>query len=161
MSFAETTTAAPVQDKTSSGPCQTEQHRQFDFWLGTWDVYNQATPDKPPSRNVITLKHGGCTVHEEYVAGRYNGSSVNIYSSATGSWHQTWTDVVGTALFLKGGLDERGRMVLFSSGESGPLDRITWTPLDNGDVRQHWQQSKDNGATWVDVFDGLYKKAAD
>jgi hypothetical protein len=34
--------------------------------------------------------------------------------------------------------------------------RITWTPLPDGTVRQHWQASRDDGATWDDLFDGRY-----
>ena len=41
------------------------------------------------------------------------------------------------------------------SGEK-MLDRITWHNNDDGTVRQVWDQSKDGGATWQTVFDGLY-----
>jgi hypothetical protein len=36
------------------------------------------------------------------------------------------------------------------------LQRITWTPEQDG-VRQHWQSSADDGATWTTVFDGHYR----
>lgn len=153
--------AAATAPAAAQGPCSGPEHRQFNFWLGTWDVHNKAQPDRPPARNVITSEHDGCMVHEEYVAGRYNGSSINSYNKATKSWHQTWSDNQGTALFLKGGLDKKGRMVLSSDPKVNPIERITWTPLKNGDVRQHWQQSKDGGKTWTDAFDGIYKKASD
>jgi hypothetical protein len=92
---------------------------------------------------------------------RYNGSSINFYNRATQSWHQTWSDNQGTALFLKGGLDKKGRMVLSSDAGTSPIERITWTPMKNGDVRQHWEQSADGGKTWTDAFDGIYKKVAE
>ena len=38
--------------------------------------------------------------------------------------------------------------------------RITWTPLEDGRVRQHWQLSRDDGATWTTAFDGLYSRVA-
>ena len=38
------------------------------------------------------------------------------------------------------------------------LERITWTPLDGGRVRQLWEQSQDQGKTWKSVFDGTYSK---
>ena len=139
-------------------PCVGEEHHQFDFWLGTWDVRSKARPNRPPARNVITSAHGGCLVHEQYVAGAYNGSSLNFYNQASKSWHQTWIDNQGTALFLKGGLNDQGQMVLSSDASVNPVQRITWTPQKNGDVRQHWQQSTDGGKTWNDVFDGIYSK---
>jgi hypothetical protein len=34
--------------------------------------------------------------------------------------------------------------------------RITWTPLGGGRVRQLWESSTDGGKTWSVAFDGLY-----
>ena len=36
--------------------------------------------------------------------------------------------------------------------------RITWTLVDEG-VRQLWETSKDDGATWTVAFDGRYRRA--
>ena len=57
-----------------------------------------------------------------------------------------------------GGLDSQGRMVLSDATDSGsaPIQRITWTPLPNGRVRQLWETSTDHGVTWTTAFDGLY-----
>jgi len=38
-------------------------------------------------------------------------------------------------------------------------NRITWTPITDGTVRQHWQISDDQGKTWLTTFDGLYVRA--
>ena len=40
------------------------------------------------------------------------------------------------------------------------IQRITWTPLDGGRVRQHWESTTDGGKTWVTAFDGLYTRRA-
>jgi len=40
------------------------------------------------------------------------------------------------------------------------VNRTIWTPLPEGDVRQHWERSTDNGATWTTVFDGRYVRRA-
>jgi hypothetical protein len=37
-------------------------------------------------------------------------------------------------------------------------ERITWTKLEDGVVKQHWQQSRDGGATWTDAFVGIYAR---
>ncbi|MDQ3733926.1 MAG: hypothetical protein M3400_08015 [Actinomycetota bacterium] len=45
-----------------------------------------------------------------------------------------------------------------------PADRhrITWTPSASSDeVRQFWETSDDDGATWVVAFDGRYRRLAD
>ena len=38
------------------------------------------------------------------------------------------------------------------------INRITWTPLEDGRVRQRWQASGDGGETWTEVFDGYYQR---
>ena len=37
-------------------------------------------------------------------------------------------------------------------------NRITWTPLADGRVRQSWMISRDSGATWQAGFDGFYRR---
>ena len=53
-------------------------------------------------------------------------------------------------------------MVLSGPGidrEGDPIThRISWTPLDDGRVRQHWAVSPDAGETWHEVFDGYYTR---
>ncbi len=49
-------------------------------------------------------------------------------------------------------------MVLSSKGSGAHVDRITWTPNDDGTVRQHWQTSEDGGKTWKTEFDGRYER---
>jgi hypothetical protein len=39
-------------------------------------------------------------------------------------------------------------------------DRITWTPLPDGRVRQEWNISRDGGKTWQQVFLGFYARRA-
>lgn len=38
--------------------------------------------------------------------------------------------------------------------------RIRWTPLADDAVRQLWQSSDDDGATWKTAFDGRYVRAS-
>jgi hypothetical protein len=140
--------------------CSAAEHRQFDFWIGEWDVM---TAGKTAGRNRITADLKGCVIVEQWTAkGGGRGSSLNFYDRATRAWHQTWIDEQGGALLLKGGLQE-GRMVL----QSEPLpdakgvptvQRITWSPDKDG-LRQHWESSADGGKTWTSVFDGRYVKS--
>ncbi|MCH8227728.1 MAG: hypothetical protein IIC63_04850 [Proteobacteria bacterium] len=58
---------------------------------------------------------------------------------------------------------EDGKMVLSGErpsrdGSGTSLHRITWTPREDGAVRQLWEVSKDNGSNWSVLFDGLYEK---
>lgn len=87
--------------------------------------------------------------------------SMSFYDAAREKWHQTWMGKDGSALFIEGGLNDQGEMVL--SDRNAPyyergaaINRITWTPRADGSVRQHWQTSSDDGASWTTVFDGLH-----
>ena len=136
--------------------CESAPYRAFDFWLGEWQV--TTSTDNILRHNKITSINKGCTILEEYsTPSGYLGKSLNIYDKATKQWHQTWTDSQGTLLQLSGKL-VGNEMILTGKGAKNQLNKITWTPNNNGTVRQHWQVSKDQGETWNTVFDGLYKK---
>lgn len=143
----------------AAAPCNAAEHRQFDFWLGAWEVSN---PDGDVvGTNTITAVSGGCGLHEQWEGARGGvGQSLNAYDRRTGSWHQTWVGGQGLVLQLDGGLRE-GAMVLegeLINGESVVLQRITWTPNSDGSVRQHWETSGDGGSSWTTAFDGTYRK---
>ncbi len=142
-------------------PCTAPEHRQFDFWIGAWNV---TTPDGTQAgTNRIESILGGCVLMENWSGAQGGrGHSFNMYDQRNGTWHQTWVDATGLLLKLDGGLQD-GAMVLSGSllGWDGikRRHRITWTPNADGTVRQQWQQSED-GEAWEDVFDGRYAKAA-
>jgi len=140
-------------------PCSAPEHRQFDFWLGDWNVESAASPGTV-SRNRITRVNDGCTLREEYSSpGGYAGTSLSFYDAARKIWHQTWIDNRGAALFLEGGMEGQS-MVLATTADPQQANRITWTPLEDGRVRQHWESTADGGKTWMTVFDGYYSKRA-
>jgi hypothetical protein len=141
----------------AAGPCESPEHRQFDFWLGQWEV---RTPDgKLAGVNTIEREYDGCVVHERYANERgYKGESLNTYDAGRKVWHQTWVDNQGTLLLLEGSL-QGASMVLQSEtvGKDGRAvkHRITWTPSSAGSVRQHWESTNEQGQ-WATVFNGLY-----
>jgi hypothetical protein len=144
---------------SATAPCSTPAHREFDFWLGEWEV---RTPDgKLAGINRIEREYDGCVLHERYTTERgYRGESLNVYDATRGAWHQTWVDNTGVLLLLEGGLRE-GQMVL--EGETVGADglaqkhRISWTPNPDGSVRQFWQATDASGQ-WTTLFDGLYTR---
>lgn len=140
-------------------PCQSPEFREFDFWLGDWNVESPASPGSV-SRNRITSINGGCTIHESYTTPLgYEGTSLNFYDAARKVWHQTWIDNQGGAAYLEGGLQGK-EMVLSTNTDPQAVNRITWTPLDDGRVRQHWEATADGGKSWTTVFDGYYSRRA-
>lgn len=152
---------APAIGQTAApAPCSSAEHRQFDFWLGEWEVRTRA--GKLAGFNRISRAYGGCVLHEQYDTGRgYSGASFNVYDTGRKRWHQTWVDTSGTLLQLQGGITE-GRMVLegetIESNGAKTSHRITWTPNPDGSVRQLWESTTPSGE-WAVVFDGRYTKA--
>ena len=154
--------AIPALAQQSPPPtCAAPEHRQFDFWIGAWDVLN---PDgQKVGVNTITVGLNGCVLHEQYesLRGAYRGSSYNVYDRTAQRWHQTWVDNTGLLLQLDGRFAD-GRMLLEGrtrrSDGSEQLERITWSANPDGSVRQLWHRSTDGGATWNVAFDGKYVK---
>lgn len=38
------------------------------------------------------------------------------------------------------------------------VNRVTWTPKDDGTVRQYWETHTYKQKEWQNAFDGIYKK---
>ena len=135
-------------------------YQQFDFWLGSWEVYKYGT-DTLVGYSEIESIIDGMALLENYSAAQnpYQGKSLNKYNPAEKRWEQYWVDNSGLTLFLLGGIRE-GRMVLddveHGQADQG-LNRIAWEPDDKGRVRQTWSVSQDGGETWTAVFDGEYR----
>jgi hypothetical protein len=155
---ATTADAAEIAER-----CRGPEHRQFDFWLGAWEVRDSV--GALLGQNDITRVSAGCALHEDWRgAGGGVGISVNTYDAALGKWTQRWVGA-GAALWLEGGLED-GTMVLAGTAprttpRGAVLDRITWMPLPDGRVRQAWDISTDQGQTWMPSFVGFYSRRPD
>jgi hypothetical protein len=158
-------TAAAQQKGPPPSPCKSKpEYRQFDFWVGEWDVFNPQ--GKQAGTNSVQLILNDCVVFENWTgAGGGSGKSFNAYNRAKGKWQQTWVDSTGGVLELTGEYkDGEMRFEGESMGQGGKklLNRLTFTKLPPDKVRQFWEQSADEGKTWTVAFDGTYvrRKAA-
>ena len=146
-------------------PCSAEEYRQFDFWIGDWEVFNPQ--GQKVGENKIEKILNGCSLKESWESTTgYRGHSFNIYDQTKKQWHQTWVDIGGNLLKLDGKL-ENGAMILkgITQGQQGKvMNKITWSKVKEGEqahVRQVWQTTSDLGKTWQTAFDGLYKKKSE
>ena len=152
--------ALAASAQTPAPPCSAPEAKQFDFWIGDWDVF---TPDgKLAGTNRIARLYG-CVLHESWQNPKVQGQSFNVFDADRGVWHQTWVDSTGSLLVIEGAL-RSGAMVLSDATLPGKRDakqvnEITWTPNADGSVRQHWRVSADGGKTWTTSFDGKYVRA--
>lgn len=159
MATANDPGAVPAPAPAPAAACTDPAHRQFDFWIGEWTVHGKA--GKQVGRSRIEAVLGGCAIAETWTSGSgptNDGRSLNQYQAGTGQWEQYWVDARGGRLLLRGGM-QGGAMVL-ASEDGAARQRITWTPNADGSVRQLWESSADEGATWTVAFDGLYRRAA-
>ena len=165
LATEEATNASAATALAPSAPalpttCQAKEYHQFDFWIGEWQV---TSPNgNVAGKNSIKSILNGCALYESWTsAGGYRGDSINFYDGVKGVWHQTWIDFSGSALYGDGGLVD-GNMVLSGAGKDAQgndiINRITWTPNEDGSVRQLWETSSDAGESWATAFDGLYRK---
>jgi hypothetical protein len=144
-------------------PCAAPEHRQFDFWIGEWEV--RGADGRMLGINRITSILSGCALQEEWTSAnaKLRGVSHNAYDPSDGRWHQAWVDTTPSRLDLVGGLVD-GRMVMEqrSRDQKGAslVQRITWTPLAGGRIQQLWETSSDDGRTWKTAFDGYYSRRA-
>ena len=142
-------------------PCQTPQHRSFDFWVGNWTVYH-AEADTVVGYNEVKPILNSCVIEENWTsANGWQGKSFNTYQPADSSWHQTWVDQSGNTYYFTG---RRSGNTMKMSGQSQQKGQTVqfrmqyrYSP-DTGEVRQTWTSSTDGGENWKTVFDGIYRK---
>ena len=92
---------AQAQSPEQPKACSASAYRQFDFWLGEWEVRNPK--DEVVGSNTIRRILTGCVLHESWIgASGGGGQSHNIYNMQTEQWHQTWVDDSGRLLQLDG-----------------------------------------------------------
>ncbi|MEZ4701085.1 MAG: hypothetical protein R2834_12185 [Rhodothermales bacterium] len=156
------TAPSAAQNVQPPPPCAAadDPYRAFDFWVGSWDV--MLANGNKAGTNRIEKTENGCLLLENWTAARgTTGKSMNYVDPTDGRWRQVWVDQGGSVIYLAGGV-EHGAMKL--SGElidaagNRSLLRGTWIPLNAQLVRQLFEQSLDNGATWSTWFDGYYHR---
>lgn len=139
--------------------CNDPRSRQFDFWIGTWKVTNQQ--GWAVGRNRIEPILDSCVLQETWAGESGSaGTSLNFFDTARGKWRQFWVWREGTTLELEGGLVDGAMILEGDSVEEGKpaRNRITWTSVSDGSVRQLWELSPDGGKTWKTLFDGIYRR---
>ena len=166
-SAAAAQTSQPANPPAPPPPaCTAPEHRQFDFWVGYWDVYRTGADDRMVAHSLIEKLYDGCAIRENWMPLRgTGGGSLNAYRPEAKVWRQTWTDSSnGWGVFE--GKFEDDAMILSGvwEGVNGPgtkaFTRTTWTRNSDGSVRQFGEARGEDGKTWSPAFDFTYKKSA-
>lgn len=128
---------AGVDRAVPASPCRLRaEHRQFDFWVGEWNVTGAGGGQA--GTNIVQELLDGCVIQENWTgATGGRGRSINAYDPDTGEWHQTWVSAFDTGhLRMAGGWD--GSIMAMDGVRTQPngvqwIDSYTWTPV-NPDV---------------------------
>ena len=160
---------ATARTQSSAAPrppaCGSAEHRQFDFWVGRWDVHRSDT-DALVAHSMIELMYGGCAVRENWMPhGRAGGGSLSSWDPAARRWRQTWVDGGNTYAAFEGGIENgamvlRGRWLGFNGPGTEVLARMTYRRGEDGTVSQRVEVSTDEGRSWSLGSDLVYRPAA-
>src|SRR5262245_46064449 len=157
LSMLATTAAA---QQAARNTCNDAEHRQFDFWVGDWEVTDSAGKTVYGT-NRVTREEDGCLIHEEWLGSRGGtGQSLNFHDPLKRQWEQVWVGNDGLVLQVTGGLKGTSMVLEGEAMDAGgkvAKHRASWTPQPDGRVRQYWQRSDDGGTTWTVAFDGWYR----
>lgn len=141
-------------------PCMySDSARQFDFWIGEWDVF---TPQgQKAGASIIQQISDGCGILENWT-GTLGGSgkSINFYDPASSKWYQYWMGADGIPSRFEGTYkDGAMRYEGEAQSVSGKVrTRLTFFNLDPNTVRQLAEQSADEGKTWTTTYDFKYSR---
>lgn len=154
--FAQTPAPAPQPPPR----CETLAYRQFDFWIGEWDVFNPA--GEKIGESSITHEESGCLIVEHWKSAKGGqGQSYNFFDPARGQWRQVWVSAAELTDYA-GSLNAKGEMVLEGdlqqAGGYAGRSRGTWTANADGSVRQRFENYDTGSSGWVENFNGLYRR---
>ena len=156
-------TALVKQVQHNATPCDDAKFREFDFWLGDWDV-TAAAGGPQQGTSHISKEMNGCVIWENWTsaANGYFGKSYNTYNVNLGKWEQYWVDSSAGVIFFSGNLKD-GVMDYWTDDVPQPngtkLRRhLQFFNLSPDKVRQFSQGSTDGGKTWNVEYDFIYNR---
>lgn len=166
--------SAPAVALTPSKACAAPQYRQFDFWIGDWDLVVHARTSPTSDQWADARGHqrvevilGGCAIAEHFTAdgpqAPWAGASYSSWQPALSQWRQTWVDDSGGYLAFQGGL-EHGTMTLYGepreAGGKRFQMRMVFRDVTADTLRWEWQRSEDDWATVAPMIAIDYRRSA-
>ncbi|MBX2815107.1 MAG: hypothetical protein KTR24_03885 [Saprospiraceae bacterium] len=151
------------QSGAQNSPCSQETFRDFDFWIGHWQVGNDSVV---AGYSRVDLILDSCVLLENWTGtGPSRGKSFNHFDLTSGKWKQKWVDNFGTNLEFIGNVRNDSMIYETTSVSRRTGDsirhRMIIAKIDQDHVKQHWAQSNDDGTTWTVAFDAIYSRSID
>ena len=161
--------ASPAQSQQNHAqlpPCKEPQEKQFDFWVGEWDLTwpGRAQGEVAHGSNSIKRTLDGCVVEEQFSGGdamSLRGMSVSTFDARAGKWKQTWVDNEGGCLDFVGEFTD-GQMTLVREAirpdGTRVQQRMVFKNITAQEFDWSWERSLDGGKTWQVVWPIHYKR---
>lgn len=147
-----------LAEKAARVCMNTPEYRQFDFWIGEWNVIGPG--GQQAGTNSVVLLEDGCILEENWTSaqGGQTGKSFNFYNPVTHKWHQSYmgNDAGNWMMdgeYKDGAMHFEGAIY---SPNSHVLTRMTFFNLGQDKVRQLGENSTDGGKTWTVTWDAMY-----
>ena len=157
--------AAAKEVHHNAAPCEDPEFKQFDFWVGDWDV-SSAKDGVQRGTSHVAKEMGGCVVWENWTSAGspYFGKSYNTYNLNLKRWEQYWVDNTAGVMFFHGALKDN---IMDYWTDDVPqnaggtlLRHLQFFNLGKDKIRQFSQGSNDGGKTWHVEYDLIYTRRA-
>ena len=142
-------------------PCSADpKQREFDFWIGEWDVFQNGTTQLV-GHSLVQKISGECALLENWDASRgyNNGKSLNYFDALTNSWQQDWIGSAGGAQrYLNGVYKDSAMRFTYETMSNGKkvTGNFIFYNLSRDKVRQYQDASEDGGKTFTVSYDFIY-----
>jgi hypothetical protein len=152
------------QPAPQANPCTIAQQKQFDFWVGEWDL---TWPGNKPGEiahgsNDIKRIMDGCVVQENFSGGTapLRGTSVSTFDLTSNQWKQTWVDNEGGYLDFVGEFKDGKMIFQREATRNGQkiVQRMVWKNITSSELDWSWESSSDGGKTWQVIWPIHYKR---
>lgn len=146
-------------------PCMSDPHaREFDFWVGEWDVYVTGTWYYA-GHSLIQRISGGCSLLENWDSPSSSGKSINFIDPVGNKWKQSWSGSYknGNQEFTDGEYRDDAmwfNFVTTNAANQKITGRLIFYNLGNGRVRQLSQSYDDGAKAWTTNYDFTYIRKA-
>lgn len=142
-------------------PCKySKEARQFDFWIGEWEV--KSATGQQAGTSSIQLMLGDCVIFESWTSAQpqiYSGKSFNLYNTITKKWMQTWVDDKGSVIeFIDGEYKDNKLVFVTKPDTKKQITRLTFFNLEPNLVRQLFEVTSDDGKKWATTTDLYYTR---
>lgn len=156
--------------QSAAPACLSPEARQFDFWLGEWELTgrHRLQPDvtqwqETRSTNSIRSVLDGCVTLETFQnlgPTAWSGMSVSTWNPQSHRWNQTWVDSQGSYITLSGEFAD-GRMVLVTpprASNAALMNRMVYHDIAADSLIWSWELSHDGGRSWAPMWEITYRR---